>query len=129
MIEHGKSKQAVFTVADVAEGLRMSDETIRRKIQSGELHAFQVGQGNRRTLRILAQDLVQWLGPDVARSVFGIGDGLAELERAFAVLEPDDREALIAQAVAFAKETSPERALTGRTLDAKEIKARFPKGR
>ena len=68
MIEHGKLKQTVFTVADVAEGLRMSDETIRRKIQSGELHAFQVGQGNRRTLRILAQDLLQWLGPDVARS-------------------------------------------------------------
>ena len=129
MIEYTKPKQTVFTVSDIATGLRMSDETIRRKIQNGELNAFQVGNGSRKTLRILAQDLVQWLGSDVAKSVFGIGEGLAELERAFAVLEPKEREALIARATAFAKETAPKRTLTGRTVSKEEIAARFPKKR
>jgi excisionase family DNA binding protein len=122
-------EQTVYTVAEVAAGLRLSDETVRRKIQSGELHALQIGTGSRKVLRILAGDLVRWLGPQPARKVFGIGEDLDTLERAFARLEPSEREALIEQALASAKAQAPKRELTGRTASAPEIAARFPKGR
>ena len=122
-------EQTLYTVAEVAAGLRLSDETVRRKIQCGELHALQIGTGSRKALRILAGDLVRWLGPQSARKVFGIGEGLDTLERAFARLEPTEREALIERALASAKAQAPKRELTGRTASASEIAARFPKGR
>ncbi len=118
-------QQPVFTVAEIAEGLRMSDETIRRKIQNGELTALQIGTGPRKTIRVLAKDLVQWLGPTTAREVFGIGEGLLEVEQAFAKLEPEEREALIAEAIKAARAKQPERKLVGRQLSAEKIAARF----
>jgi excisionase family DNA binding protein len=122
-------EQPVFTVAEIAEGLRVSDETIRRKIQIGELPAIQFKTGNRTTFRILAVDLIRWLGVKTAQQVFGIGSGLDLLEQAFAKLKVSDREALIELAVSSAKSKAPERALTGRTLSLEEIAVRFPEGR
>ncbi len=120
-------QQAVFTVSEVAASLRLSDETVRRKIQTGELGAMQIGTGSRKALRILARDLVQWLGPESAHSVFGIGQGLDVLEEALVGLEPAAQEQLIERAKAFAKERTPERELTGRTVSPEEIAKRFPK--
>jgi excisionase family DNA binding protein len=121
----GVVQQPIFTIAEIAAGLRMSDETIRRKIQSGELNALQIGSGPRKTIRILARDLVQWLGPTTAREVFGLGEGLLEVERAFAKLDPAAREDLIDEAVKNARAKQPERKLVGRTPSAAEIAARF----
>jgi excisionase family DNA binding protein len=122
-------EQPVFTITEIAAKLRLSDETVRRRIQSGELPAIQIKTGSRVTLRVLGSDLVQWLGVETAQKVFGIGAGLDILEQAFAKLKPADRAALIDLAVASAKAQSPERALTGKTLSREEIAARFPKGR
>jgi excisionase family DNA binding protein len=129
MLEHSSKIPSVYTIAEIATGLKMSDETIRRKIQKGELRALEIGNGNRKTLRILPKDLVNWIGVANAREIFGIGEGLEELRKAFLVLEPEEREALIAEAFAHARANTPERALTGRELTREEIKERFPNGR
>ena len=64
---------AVYTPQEIASVLRVSAETIRRKIALGELGALEVGGRERKQYRILAQDLVTWLGADRARALFGIG--------------------------------------------------------
>jgi excisionase family DNA binding protein len=125
LMTSGVAQQPIFTVSEIATGLRMSDETIRRKIQNGELHALQIGAGPRKTIRVLARDLVQWLGPTTAREVFGIGEGLAEVRRAFEKVEPEEREAIINEAIKAARAQQPERKRTGRTVSPEEIAARF----
>lgn len=129
MLEPAATLPNVYTISEIATGLKMSDETIRRKIQSGELRALQIGNGNRKTLRVLPKDLVNWLGVANAREIFGIGEGLEELRQAFLVLKPEEREALIAEAFAHARANTPERALTGRVMTGEDWKAQFPNGR
>jgi excisionase family DNA binding protein len=120
------SKQPIFTVAEVASSLRISDETIRRKILSGELKAIELSSGSRTTFRILGQELVRWLGANTARQLFGLGEGLLEIEKALSTLEPTEREELISAAIAAAKAKAPARKKVGRVATQKEIALKFP---
>jgi excisionase family DNA binding protein len=119
--------QPVFTIAEVATALRFSDETIRRKIQNGELKAIQISSGSRMTFRILARDLVVWLGAETAQKVFGVGQGLLEIETAFAQLQPTESEQLIANAISQVKTTMPKRNLVGREVNPSQVETRFAK--
>lgn len=74
--------QQVFTLQEVATVLRVSSETIRRKIVSGELHALEVGGKERKQYRIFGQDLVDWLGQERAGQLFGLSVVVAELRTA-----------------------------------------------
>jgi excisionase family DNA binding protein len=49
-----------MTGAEVAEELRCSEPTIRRRVRSGELPAVRLGTG-RAAIRIPRADLVRWL--------------------------------------------------------------------
>lgn len=118
-------RRGVYTVAEVAAALRVSSETIRRKIANRELRAVEVSSGPRRQYRLLARDLAAWLGPDTASTVFGVGAGLDSLERAFAPLAPEAREALLEEAKSWTRERTPERELAGRTASPQEIARRF----
>lgn len=120
------SQQPIFTVAEVASSLRISDETIRRKILKGELKAIELSSGSRTTFRILGTELVRWLGSNTARQLFGLGEGLLEIEKALSPLEPKEREELISAAIAAAKAKAPARKKVGRAATPEEIAARFP---
>lgn len=118
-------RQGIYTVSEVAQALRVSSETIRRKIDAGELHAIEITGGPRRQYRILARDLATWLGPDEARAVFGVGEGFEALQRIFAPLGDAEREALVAEAVVWARAQRPDPEVTGRVVSPDEIAAQF----
>lgn len=86
------SPHTVFTPVEVARALRVTSETIRRKIQSGELGAIEVGGTQRKQYRITMSDLSRWLGPERAAQLFGIGSGLAALEQALGAIDSDTLE-------------------------------------
>ena len=117
----------VYSVSEVAEALRVSPETVRRKIAAGELNAIELGGGARKQYRILARDLAAWLGAENARAVFGIAVGLEALGALFAPLDDGVREALINEAVVWAKDQKAEPALSGKTLSPGDIARRFAK--
>ena len=53
-------RAALLTVAEVAERLRCSEPTVRRRIHEGELPAHRLGEG-RSGLRVRAGELETWL--------------------------------------------------------------------
>ncbi len=117
----------VFTIAEVARVLRVSNETIRRKIISGELEAVEVSSTPRKTYRIHPRAIVRWLGPEKAREYFGIGQGFHELRELFLKVPEEERMQIIDEAIAWAKAQRPEPELTGRVLTKEEIAERFKK--
>ena len=117
--------EPVYTIAEVATALKISTETVRRRIVSGELHAIEIGGDPRRQYRILARDLTAWIGAEAARAVFGIGQGLESLREAFAGLNDTERSTLIDEAQAWAKSKTNKPKLVGRTASLEEIKTRF----
>jgi excisionase family DNA binding protein len=119
--------EPVYTISEVASALKLSSETVRRRITSGELHAIEIGGLPRRQYRILARDLAAWIGEDAAKAVFGIGHGLDALQAAFADLEPKARTALIDEGQTWARAKTDTPAATGRSVSREEISKRFPK--
>jgi len=51
----------LLTVAETAERLRQSQETVRRKIREGVIPAIRRGAGPRAPLRVDDQELRAWL--------------------------------------------------------------------
>ena len=118
--------RAVFTLPEVAGVLRVTSETIRRKIVAGELGALEIGGSKRKQYRITASDLSAWLGPARAAQLFGIGAGLRAVEEAFAAHPAEVVEAAIAEAVQAVKvkRTAPDGELQP-TPTGEEIRQRF----
>lgn len=81
--------RTVFTPVEVAQVLRVTSETIRRKIVSGELGAIEVGGEKRKQYRITLSDLNRWLGPERSEQLFGASAGLHVLGEALA--QADDQ--------------------------------------
>jgi excisionase family DNA binding protein len=50
----------LLTISEVADRLRVSERTIRRRISDGEIPAYQLG-GNWKTVRIDEAELLKWL--------------------------------------------------------------------
>jgi len=122
--------QAVYTPQEIASVLRVSAETIRRKIALGELGALEVGGRERKQYRILAQDLVSWLGADRARALFGIGSAATEIRQALERVPTETLEAVLSEAVARARQEQPEpQGPFAPTPTLAEIAVRFPKSR
>ena len=121
------SPEPVYTVAEVASALKLSTETVRRRIASGELDAIEIGtDAQRRQYRIPTKSLVAWLGADAVRDVFGIGRGLQALHDAFADVDSDARAALIDEAQRWARAQSVIEKPAQRSVTPTEIAARFP---
>ena len=99
--------QAIFTPQEVARALRVSSETIRRKIVSGELHALEVGGKERKQYRIFSQDLVQWLGQERASVLFGFSRAVNELQAAWANVSDAEFDATLEEAIQHARDTRP----------------------
>ena len=65
----------IYTPAEVAQALRVNEETIRREIRRDQLGALQVG----RQYRITPADLVAWLGKERYLEIFRPHEALLEL--------------------------------------------------
>jgi excisionase family DNA binding protein len=117
--------EPVFTIAEVAKALRVSDETIRRKIEAGEITAIEVTSKPRKTYRILYQDLMAWLGQDKTEALFKRGEAFDEFRTLFADMTEAEQEALISEAVSWVKAKKPKREQIGKTLGKEELKQRF----
>lgn len=103
-----KPVQLVYTPAEVAAVLRVTPETIRRKIVSGELGAIEVGGKERKQYRITGHDLGEWLGIERTKELFGIAGGVASLEKRLAEVPEDEFEAAIEEAVRAVRASSPK---------------------
>lgn len=66
-------KDHVYTVGEVASRLKISTETLRRKIAAGELSAVTVNAGERKHHRITSSQLRAWLGADACAVLFPVG--------------------------------------------------------
>ncbi len=117
----------VFTIAEVAKVLRVSDETIRRKIIAGELEAIEVSSKPRKTYRIAPYALVRWLGAEKANDLFGVQEGFEEFRSLLLKIPETERDQLMEDALAWARTHRPERQLTGRVATPEEIQKRFKK--
>lgn len=120
-----QAPRTLYTVSEVAGALRVSSETIRRKIAQGELRAIEVTRTPRKQYRITLRDLSAWLGEDQARAIFGIGDALAMLRAVLAELSDTDQATLLEEAKAWARTQTPDRERVGRTVSADAIAERF----
>ena len=56
----GAESPSLLTVQEAAERLRVSEDTVRRRIREGALPALQLG-GRRSPVRIVAGELDAWL--------------------------------------------------------------------
>jgi excisionase family DNA binding protein len=117
----------VFTVAEIAKVLRVSDETIRRKIVAGELEAIEVSSTPRKTYRIPEYALVRWLGAEKAKQLFGVRHGFEEFRELLLKIPEHERTELLEEAVAWARAQRPEPELTRRTVTKEQIAERFKK--
>ena len=122
--------QAIFTPQEVARALRVSSETIRRKIVSGELHALEVGGKERKQYRIFSQDLVQWLGQERASVLFGFSRAVNELQAAWANVSDAEFDATLEEAIQHARDSRPTpEGPFGAALTPEEISERFKHSR
>jgi len=122
--------QAIFTPQEVATALRVSSETIRRKIVSGELHALEVGGKERKQYRIFSQDLVQWLGQERASVLFGFSKAVSELQAAWANVSDEEFDATLEEAIQHARDSRPlPEGPFAPALTSEEIAERFKHSR
>ncbi len=65
----GGATGQTLTVSEVARALALSEDTVRRRVQSGELPSIRIGSGPRAPIRIAREDLVdaltRWSAGDV----------------------------------------------------------------
>lgn len=118
--------RALLTIPETAQLLHVSDDTVRRQIREGDLPAVQIGTTptGRARYRVAAQIIDQRLG----RSTVDDPSPLQRLQDAFTQLTEAQRDALLAQAVTWAREQAPDVTSAGRQPQpsAEALTARFP---
>lgn len=94
--------RALLTIPETARLLHVSDDTVRRQIREGDLPAVQIGTtpAGRARYRISAEVIeLRLVQGDTASTT-----PLHRLQQAFSSLTEEQREALLAQAVAWARD-------------------------
>ncbi len=86
--------QPIYTSAEVANALRVSEESVRREIRRGTLTAARIGN----QYRLTANDLAAWLGESRYHEIFSPLGPLGALI-GFGGLEEDAAHALALKAV------------------------------
>ena len=56
-----ESKRTLLTIEEVAEQLRVSRSTIRRRIETGEIPALKLGRASQAPIRVDARESETWL--------------------------------------------------------------------
>lgn len=118
--------RGLLTVSEVARLLHVSDDTVRRQIREGDLGAVQIGTTptGRPRYRIPAATVEARLG----RSTLQTPSTGERLQVAFATLTEDQQEALLTQAVDWARSRTPDMLVGERKPEptAEDIAKRFP---
>ena len=97
---------ALLTISEVAELLHLSDDTVRRQIKEGDLPAVRLGTTPKGRARYrIAQDVVMRLLN--GQAVLPPPSASERLQAVFADLSDEQQEALIAQAVQWARQDQP----------------------
>jgi excisionase family DNA binding protein len=116
---------ALLTIPEAAQRLQLSDDTVRRQIREGDLPAIRLGTtpAGRARYRI-SQAVIDGLLSQAAPPVPSAAERLQEV---FSVLSDEQREALIVEALRWAR--TGQAAPVGEDLPAEptpeEIRARF----
>ncbi|KQR15459.1 helix-turn-helix domain-containing protein [Deinococcus sp. Leaf326] len=118
--------RGLLTVPQVARLLHVSDDTVRRQIREGDLGAVQIGTTptGRPRYRIPAAMVEARL----RRSTLQAPSTGEQLQAAFATLTEDQQEALLTQAIAWARAQTPAVVVGERKPEptAGDIAKRFP---
>ena len=118
----------LYTLSEVANALRVSKETIRRKVIQEEISAIEVTGAPKKQYRILHSELERWLGKDAVKELF-IKPTTFDLPNLFEEMSDDEIDELINEAKAWARKRTSVPTPEGPTPRPDEIKAHFPKGR
>jgi excisionase family DNA binding protein len=111
--------QPIYTSAEVANALRVSEESVRREIRRGALTAARIGN----QYRLTANDLAAWLGESRYRELFSPLGPLGALI-GFGGLEEGAAHALASQAVNEVRQANPRTASGVAAPTPAEVKAR-----
>ena len=91
---------ALLTITEAAQQLHLSDDTVRRQIREGDLPAIRLGTTPKGRARYrISQAVVDGLLKQTS-----FPSAAERLQQAFAVLNDDQREALISEAIRWARE-------------------------
>ena len=92
---------ALLTIPEAAQRLHLSDDTVRRQIREGDLPAIRLGTTPKGRARYrISQAVVDGLLNQAAVPAPSAAERLQEV---FSVLNDDQREALIAEAIRWAR--------------------------
>jgi excisionase family DNA binding protein len=111
--------QPIYTSAEIARALRVSEESVRREIRRGALTAARIGN----QYRLTANDLAAWLGESRYRELFSPLGPLSALI-GFGGLEDDAAHALALKAVKEVNRARPHTASGMTAPSPAEVKAR-----
>ena len=97
---------ALLTIAEAAQLLRLSDDTVRRQIKEGDLPAIRLGTTpkGRARYRIALDVVTRLLGGQASVPAPSASE---RLQAVFAELSDEQQEALIAEAVQWARRDQP----------------------
>ena len=112
------AQENIYTPAEVAQVLRVNEETIRREIRRDQLGAVQVG----RQYRITPADLVAWLGKARYLEIFRPHEALLEVLGAGNLDEVTAAED--AQSLVYQARSESGRQLEGGAPTVAEVKQR-----
>ena len=115
----------VYKVEEIAAILRVSPETIYRKIESAELSALDLTTDDQKQYRVARSALIAWLGEQRFYELFTPSDASGVVCTLLNSLSESEKTELFDRAIAWARERRAERPLMGRTATAEEIRARF----
>lgn len=128
MTSRKQEPKGLLTVQEAARMLRLSDDTIRRQIREGTLHAIHVRTTptGRMQYRIPVQVVDDILGNTALQPTQEPPDPLDSLRQIFAELNEADRDDLIAVAIRWARErTSAPTGARSPALTQEELQATF----
>ena len=125
--ESSQLRKRLYTLSEIADALRVSKETIRRKVIQKEITAIEVTGAPKKQYRILHSELERWLGENAVQELF-TQPTTFDLPNLFEEMSDDAINTLINEAKAWAREHTSTSTPEGKTPTPDEIKARFPKG-
>lgn len=93
---------ALLTIPEAAQRLHLSDDTVRRQIREGDLPAIRLGTTPKGRARYrISQAVIDGLLNQAAPPIPSAAERLQEV---FSVLSDEQREALISEAIRWARE-------------------------
>ena len=121
-----REPRALLTIAEAAQLLHLSDDTVRRQIREGDLPAIRLGTTpkGRARYRIAQAEITRRLeGPAITPAPAAS----ERLQAAFAELSDEQQEELIAQAVRWARRDQPAPAAASRAPESSRqgVEGRF----